>query len=316
MDCEMCYTKNGLELTRITLVGEDGSTIYDEFVKPESPITDYNTRYSGITEKHLENVTRTYQQARDQVLELVSKDTILVGHSLENDLTSLHLIHRKIIDTAISYSDLAVPESVNIYKKSLRTLSFQYLNRAIQEGSNGHDSVEDALAALDLVKLKFVKGPLFGRQDKGSGGAIMGESVIELINKNDKNFSLVDRSNALTKITAGAASTISGRNDKELVDRAIKEIRSEYNDVTWLHLYDLNDCYENKSENLDQALSDINDSVKQVYDALPKNCMCVIMGGCGNLYAVENMINNGEDNDKIDNFVHKISTGFVLCGIK
>jgi DNA polymerase III epsilon subunit-like protein len=45
LDCEMCYTTYGIELTRVTVVDEDGADAYESFVKPDSPILDYNTRY-------------------------------------------------------------------------------------------------------------------------------------------------------------------------------------------------------------------------------------------------------------------------------
>jgi len=34
IDCEMCYTSEGLELTRASVVGPDGSVIYDKLVMP------------------------------------------------------------------------------------------------------------------------------------------------------------------------------------------------------------------------------------------------------------------------------------------
>ena len=43
---------------------------------------------------------------------------------------------------------------------ALRILAQRYLRRRIQAGS--HDSVDDALAALDLVLLKIKHGPAFG----------------------------------------------------------------------------------------------------------------------------------------------------------
>ena len=44
MDCEMCKTgENEFSLTRISIVGWDGSVILDKLVKPDKPIVDYLT---------------------------------------------------------------------------------------------------------------------------------------------------------------------------------------------------------------------------------------------------------------------------------
>lgn len=44
LDCEMCYTTQGLELTRITVIDDDCGVVYETLVMPQNPITDYNTR--------------------------------------------------------------------------------------------------------------------------------------------------------------------------------------------------------------------------------------------------------------------------------
>jgi RNA exonuclease 1 len=52
IDCEMCKTEAGSEITRVTLVDFQGNTLYDELVKPENPIIDYLTTYSSSQTKN------------------------------------------------------------------------------------------------------------------------------------------------------------------------------------------------------------------------------------------------------------------------
>ena len=168
LDCEMCRTENGLELARITVVDHQYKLVYDKIVKPKNKIIDYCTQYSGITCEMLANVTTSLREVRDHLFEtkVLTSDTILVGHGLENDLQALRLVHDRVVDTTILFPHFrGLP-----VKNSLKYLTHKFLNRKIQSGhgvsGGGHDSGEDAIAALELAVLKSSNGPAFGLPHK------------------------------------------------------------------------------------------------------------------------------------------------------
>lgn len=151
LDCEMCYTKQGLELTRVTVIDSQLKVIYDTFVKPASKVVDYNTRFSGVTEEDLQNVTITLRDVQAVLLSMFSAESILLGHSLESDFLALKLIHSSVVDTAIVFPHrLGLP-----FKRALRNLMADHLKRIIQDNVGGHDSSEDASACMELMIWKI-----------------------------------------------------------------------------------------------------------------------------------------------------------------
>ncbi|KAH9977779.1 ribonuclease H-like domain-containing protein [Lactifluus volemus] len=153
LDCEMIYTTGGFRIARVSVVDVRGKEVFDEIIKMDDGVeaVDLNTRFSGI---HPEEYATRAQLPLDAVQRalgrLIGADTILIGHSLDNDLRALRLVHHRVVDTAVLFPH---PRSLP-YRRALRDLTKEYLNRTIQEGggSRGHSSVEDSVAALDLVK--------------------------------------------------------------------------------------------------------------------------------------------------------------------
>lgn len=91
LDCEMSYTTTGLDLTRVTVVDADGSTLLDEIVKPLSQVIDANTRWSGLTLDQINNSKVGFDQVFGLISQLVGKNTVIVGHGLENDLKAMRV---------------------------------------------------------------------------------------------------------------------------------------------------------------------------------------------------------------------------------
>lgn len=158
IDCEMCLTSKS-ELTRISIVDEELRIVYNELVKPDEPITNYQTRYSGITQQMLENVSTTLEDVHYFMRKHLPRDAIFCGHSLNMDLVALQIFHPFVIDTSVIFSR----SGRRSYKPSLKSLAYELLGKEIQTSTQlGHDSVEDAITAIELVKLKLINGLEFG----------------------------------------------------------------------------------------------------------------------------------------------------------
>ncbi|CAH2010718.1 unnamed protein product [Acanthoscelides obtectus] len=155
LDCEMCYTVRGLELTKVTVVGIDGRLVYDMYVQPDLEIVDYNTRFSGITAKDMHRAqAKKLREVQNDLMGFINANTILIGHALENDLRALRMVHYQIVDTAYTFPHYhGLP-----YRRSLKNLTSSILKRQIQV--NGHNSYEDASACMELMLWKVRKDDL------------------------------------------------------------------------------------------------------------------------------------------------------------
>ncbi|XP_039906396.1 RNA exonuclease 1 homolog isoform X1 [Simochromis diagramma] len=150
LDCEMCYTVHGLELSRVTVVNSSLEVVYDTFVKPENEVIDYNTRFSGVSEEDVKGHHASLRDVQETLLSFINADTILVGHCLETDLCLLKLLHGMVVDTSVVFPHRLGPP----HKLTLNKLTAEYLRRIIQESVCGHDTAEDATACMELMLWK------------------------------------------------------------------------------------------------------------------------------------------------------------------
>lgn len=156
LDCEMVGTGAGgrcSELARCSILDYHGSVLYDKYVRPCQPVTDFRTRWSGIRRHHLRNAT-PFAQAREEILRIL-EGKVVVGHSIYNDFEALDMLHpgHMVRDTSTTRLLSRLAGFPRERCASLKILANKLLNRRIQVGRRGHCSVEDAQAALDLYKL-------------------------------------------------------------------------------------------------------------------------------------------------------------------
>ncbi len=184
-DCEMGYTVFGLELIRLSATSwPDGAPLIDVLVRPLGAILDLNSRFSGVfpedfanalpynmDDEHLASLGRdangqaakvpsqsqplrvvsSPQAARSLLFSFLKPSTPLIGHALENDLNAIRIVHPSIIDTVTLFPH---PRGFPM-RYGLKYLTKRHLEKDIQmAGAAGHDSLEDARAAGELVRWK------------------------------------------------------------------------------------------------------------------------------------------------------------------
>ncbi|KAK6456791.1 uncharacterized protein RJT20DRAFT_34426 [Scheffersomyces xylosifermentans] len=308
LDCEFCQAESGKVLTRISIINFQGEVVLDKLVKPKEEITDYLTKYSGITEKKLEDVTTTLEDIQKEVVSIISKDDVLIGHSLESDLNVMRVKHSKIVDTAVIFEHSRGPPS----KPSLKWLTQKYLNRQIQCGENtgdGHSSVEDSQACLDLVKLKIQEGRCFGL-NVGEVSIFQRLAIENSTSEDDFqslwiNYSQYKDQESYNEPSANHVKRVYVRNDDDVVAQFKKEAQDKRFVVLSLRELEFNfglstppAHYTGKiSENVDKEalLSETNKRLDTIYQCLPENSMMIVysvVGDPADMYRLQGVRRN------------------------
>ena len=149
LDCEMVGIGPDPDkvsaLARISIVNVKGAQVYDSYVLPTEPVTDYRTSTSGITAKLLRKA-RPFDVVQQEVADLIA-DRLIVGHDIRHDLAALGLPHpKKDVRDTCRYPPYR--ELVSGSTPGLRMLSQKVLGVKIQSGP--HSSLEDARATMAL----------------------------------------------------------------------------------------------------------------------------------------------------------------------
>jgi RNA exonuclease 1 len=278
IDCEMCLAGEIKQLARIAVVDERMELVVDELVRPEMAVTDYLTRYSGITAELLQTARISAADARAKLLALLrdaSSPVVLVGHSLENDLQALGIAHDSVLDTALLYP-LQTRSSGPPCKAPLRALALRHLGRAIQRSTSGHDPREDASAAMELALLKLSRGHGFG-EGWAEGGALCDE-----LRSSGVRHSIIDRLLHLTTRSSLVGSFGSAcESDEQAIEAATAFVRaSDSRSVVWLALRAIQHVHDTDRGHAARAsaVAQVNSGLVGLHRALPRGTLVLTVG--------------------------------------
>ncbi|SMR42066.1 unnamed protein product [Zymoseptoria tritici ST99CH_1E4] len=203
-DCEMGYTTYGLELIRLTAVSwPSGEQLLDILVRPLGAIIDLNSRFSGVFPEHFQNaipyeewkesppsnsdptilpIVDHPRRARELLCSFLTPTTPLMGHAIDNDLNTVRLCHPTIVDTIVCFPH---PRGLP-FRFGLRMLTQRHLGRSIQTGGDrGHDSLEDARATGDLVRVKVGQK---WKMMQSAGWTLSNSQLVPPVKKQEKTY--------------------------------------------------------------------------------------------------------------------------------
>ncbi|KAK8054847.1 Exonuclease- RNase T/DNA polymerase III [Apiospora rasikravindrae] len=152
-----------------------GEILIDQLVQPAGHVRNWRTKYSGINAAKLREAQNAgtllphWKDARALLLKYMDSETVLIGHSVENDLQMLRLAHGRVVDTSMQTAAAVFGHRLDSFPRiwSLQNLVGRLTGKVIQVKGGGdpagssrsdtkahtvsHDCVEDTLAARELT---------------------------------------------------------------------------------------------------------------------------------------------------------------------
>lgn len=149
IDCEMVRVGAHSELAEVAVVDYEGRPLVHEFVRPSGPVTNYATRFSGITPEKLVGA-KSFTHVRNKVLDVLEGKAV-TGHALENDFRALRIPQSDYVIYDSAYStQLMKPGPRGLQPDNLKHLALKYLGRDIQ--AEEHSGIEDAQVSMELYR--------------------------------------------------------------------------------------------------------------------------------------------------------------------
>ncbi|XP_046855353.1 uncharacterized exonuclease C637.09-like isoform X2 [Xenia sp. Carnegie-2017] len=306
IDCEMCMTSIGKELTRISIVNSSCKVVYDSLVKPDLPIIDYLTRYSGISKDDLCDVSTTLKDVQEMMKKLIPADAILVGHSLEFDFLCLQFFHNKVIDTSVVYDDFRGCG----FKPGLKNLAKKYLKKKIQDNVGGHCSIEDASTCMQLVQLKISKGPDFGLKDDNRDEISIFDKLKEKSVHPFKGV-MVDTKSNIT-LHSGCADCVVCFNDEEVVRNVVNNLSKRQ--FIWSQLHGMDLVKSVNAEDIEHSLQQIDANIAKINEELPEKTLFFLILGSANTASLRRLREGNADSKTIKTKRKEIKHG--MCFVK
>ncbi|KAH0458069.1 hypothetical protein IEQ34_013384 [Dendrobium chrysotoxum] len=185
IDCEMVLCDDGTEaVVKVCVVDKKLKVKLKMLVNPKKSVADYRTEITDVSAEDLVGVTCSLVDIQGFMKKLLKHGTILVGHSVHNDLRALKIAHARVIDTSYIFKYSGVrptytPSLNNLCKASFRfkiviVKDFSFimflmschlqlflktvLGYEVRQENEPHDCRKDAEAAMNLVLAKLEHG--------------------------------------------------------------------------------------------------------------------------------------------------------------